>query len=245
MFCQFCGAAIDAGAKFCAACGRAQTPAESSSVTEPPVPPPTEEIPFTPPLPAMAVQSAQTSKWISAGWSLLTGDFMVIILASLLGSIVASCTFGILAGAFTVGMNILLTRKLLFNRVDLGDLFKGLRHTIDALVATVLIGIFVSLGTLLCIIPGFIVGAMYMFTFHFIFDKKLGCWDAMQASHNIVKQDYVGYTIFFVCVLLLNVLGFLACFVGLLVTIPWGHATLTAAYQDAVGFDPSTASLYA
>lgn len=170
---------------------------------------------------------------------------MVIILASLLGSIVASCTFGILAGAFTVGMNILLTRKLLFNRVDMGDLFKGLKHTIDALVATVLIGIFVSLGSLLCIIPAFIVGAMYMFTFHFIFDKKLGCWEAMQASHNVVKQDYFGYTIFFVCVMLLNVLGVLACFVGLLITIPWGHAAVTVAYREAVGFDPSTASLYA
>ena len=244
MYCQFCGAAIDAGAKFCATCGRAQLPAEASAVTEPAAPPSAEEIPFSPPPPIAAIRSAQTSKWISEGWQLMSGELAQIVLASLLGAVVANVTVGILAGAFAIGMNILLTRKLLYGRVDLGDLFKGLKYWLDGLLATIVVAIFVFLGSLLCFIPGLIVAAMYMFTFHFIFDKRLGFWDAMQASHNVVKQDYFGYTIFLVAVALLNILGVLACFVGVLVTIPWGHAAVTVAYRDAVGYDPSTASLY-
>ena len=191
-----------------------------------------------------AVRSAQTSKWISDGWQLMSGELVQIVLANLLGAVIASLTFGILTGAITIGMNILLTRKLLYGRADLGDLFKGLKYFVDGLLATIVIAIFVCLGSLLCVIPGLIVAAMYMFTFHFIFDKRLGFWDAMQASHNVVKQDYFGYTIFLVSVALLNILGALACFVGVLVTIPWGHSAITAAYRDAVGFDPATSSLY-
>ncbi len=243
MFCQFCGAAIDAEAKFCATCGRAQTPVDTSYVTEPPTPPPAQEIPYAPP-PITATRSAETGRWISEGWQLMSGELAQIVLASLLGAVVANVTFGILAGAFTLGMDILLARKLLYGRVDLGDLFKGLKYWVDGLLATIVIAIFVALGSLLCIIPGLIVAAMYMFTFHFIFDKRLGFWDAMQASHNVVKQDYFGYTIFLICVGLLNILGVFACLVGVLVTIPWGHAAVTVAYRDAVGFDPATSSLY-
>ena len=174
----------------------------------------------------------------------MSGELAQIVLASLLGAVVANLTVGILAGAFAIGMNILLTRKLLYGRVDLGDLFKGIKYFVDGLLATIVIAIFVFLGSLLCFIPGLIVAAMYMFTFHFIFDKRLGFWDAMQASHNVVKQDYFGYTIFLVSVALLNILGVLACFIGMLVTIPWGHAAVTVAYRDAVGFDPATSTLY-
>ena len=82
-----------------------------------------------------------------------------------------------------------------------------------------------------------------MFTFHFIFDRKMSFWDAMMASHEVVKKDYFGYTIFLVAIALLNLLGVMACIIGVFVTIPWGHAAVTAAYRDAVGFDPTSAVL--
>ena len=237
MFCQFCGAAVEDGTKFCPTCGRSQETPEQPITPQIPTPePPPQYIPANV---GGGGGSAQTGKWISDGWQILSGELLLLVLASLLGAIVANVTVGILAGAFAIGLNIVITRKILQNKVDLGDLFKGLKYWLDGLLATMVIAIFVFVGTLFCIIPGFVVAAMYMFTFHFIYDKRLGFWEAMQASHNVVKQDYFGYTIFLVCVALLNVVGVCACFVGILVTIPWGHAAVTAAYRDAVGFDPA------
>ena len=241
MFCQFCGASIESGAKFCPTCGRSQEPSDQPAAVPPP--PPTFD-PVITEHPGARTRNAQTGKWISDGWQLISGDLFVIVLASLVGSIVANVTFGILAGAFAVGINILLTRKILYNKVDMGDLFKGIKHWLDGLLAVIVIAVFVFLGSLLCIIPGFVVAAMYMFTFHFIFDKRLGFWEAMQASHNIVKRDYFGYTIFLVVIGLINILGVIACFVGVLVTIPWGQAAVTIAYRDAVGFDQGTTSYF-
>jgi uncharacterized membrane protein len=81
---------------------------------------------------------------------------------------------------------------------------------------------------------------MYSFTYLFIVDKRMDFWPAMQASHAIVKQDYVGFTLFFVVGGLINILGMLACLIGVLVTMPILFAAQVAAYKDIVGFEPNT-----
>src|SRR5436190_19118534 len=79
---------------------------------------------------------------------------------------------------------------------------------------------------------------MYKFTYLFIVDKPMDFWPAMQASHNIVKGDYFGFTMFLLLAPLVNLLGALCCVVGLLGTIPLTFAAITVAYQEIVGFDP-------
>jgi uncharacterized membrane protein len=65
-------------------------------------------------------------------------------------------------------------------------------------------------------------------------------WPAMQASHDVVKNDYFGFTIFLLAMAGINILGFLACIVGLLVTIPVSVVAITIAYQELVGFEQRT-----
>jgi uncharacterized membrane protein len=79
---------------------------------------------------------------------------------------------------------------------------------------------------------------MYSFTFLFIVDKRMDFWPAMQASHAVVKQDYVGFTLFVLLLALIGLLGFLCCFVGLFVTVPVTYAAIAVAYKELVGFDP-------
>jgi uncharacterized membrane protein len=66
-------------------------------------------------------------------------------------------------------------------------------------------------------------------------------WPAMQASHEIVKRDYFGFTMFVVLLALVNLLGALCCVVGLLVSVPVSWAAVTVAYKEIVGFEPGTA----
>jgi uncharacterized membrane protein len=75
-----------------------------------------------------------------------------------------------------------------------------------------------------------------MFTYLFIIDRKMEFWPAMQASHEIVKTNYMGFTLFLLAMVGLNIVGFLCCLVGLFVTIPLQYAAVTIAYRDIVGF---------
>jgi len=110
---------------------------------------------------------------------------------------------------------------------------------VPALLAMVVISVFTFLGSLFCIIPGLVLAAMYQFTYLFIFDKKLEFWPAMQASHELVKKDYFGFTLFIIVLALLVFAGALLCLVGILITFPLYFAAVTAAYKDLVGFEPS------
>jgi len=71
-------------------------------------------------------------------------------------------------------------------------------------------------------------------------DKRMDFWQAMQASHAVAKNDYFGFTMFLLLTVLVNLLGVLCCAVGLFVSIPVTFAAITIAYQEVVGFDPTT-----
>lgn len=223
MFCQFCGASIAPDQQFCTSCGRPQP----------------GNAPVAPQQFVAATNiHAQTGKWIGEGWTLVQSEIMMFVLITILFLVVSGAVPLILQGPMLIGMHIVCWRKLMGGRVDLNDLFKGFNYFVPSLAAVVLIAIFAAIGFLLCIIPGLVVLAMYKFTYLFIADKKMDFWAAMQASHSIVKQDYFGFTMFVVAMLLLNVLGVLCCVVGLLVTVPVTYAAITAAYRDVVGFEP-------
>jgi uncharacterized membrane protein len=146
----------------------------------------------------------------------------------------------ILQGPLLAGFHVYCLKRLLGRQTDFGDLFKGFNFFVPALVASLVIALFTFGASLLCLIPGLVVAAMYKFTYLFIVDKRMDFWPAMQASHNVVRNDYFGFTMFLILMFLVNVLGAVCCIVGLLVSIPVTFAAITVAYQELVGFDPQT-----
>jgi hypothetical protein len=226
MFCSKCGASIGADARACPQCG--------NFIGGTPVPP--AAVAWTAPVGV----KAQTGRWISAGWRMVTADLGNFALISLVFVLVNSVASIVTQGPLQVGMHLYCTKRLFQKRYDIGDLFKGFDFFLPAFVAALIIGVFIFAGTLLCIIPGLVVASMYKFTYLFIMDKRMDFWPAMEASHSVVKNDYFGFTLFLLAMAGINILGFLCCIVGLLVTIPVSIAAITIAYSECVGFEQRT-----
>lgn len=224
MFCSKCGAQVGPDARVCPQCGEAQGPVLSSA----------------PAWTAPAGVKAQTGKWISAGWKMVTADLGNFALLGLIFVLVNSIASIVTQGPLQTGMHLFCMKKMYNRRAEMGDMFKGFDYFLQAFVAALLIGVFVFAGALLCVIPGLIVAAAFKFTYLFILDKRMEFWPAMMASHEVVKGDYLGFTLFLIAMALINVLGFLCCIVGLLVTIPLSIAAITIAYQECVGFEQRT-----
>jgi uncharacterized membrane protein len=228
MFCNRCGTQLNPDQTFCSSCGQPVTGPPVASGATPPPPA------WTPPT---SVQVSGT-RWIGAGWDLVKADVGTYALATLIFSVLSGVPF--IQGALLAGFHIYIIKKMSGRPAEFADIFKGFNFFIPTLVAALLIGLFTCFGMLLCIIPGLVVAAATKFTYLFIVDKRMDFWPAMQASHAIVKLDYVGFTLFLILVFLVNVLGFVCCFVGLLVTVPVTIAAITVAYKEIVGFDPYT-----
>jgi uncharacterized membrane protein len=238
MFCQFCGAKVDPNVRFCSVCGKPLSggapgaPSGFPINSQPPVQPP-------PAFSAPPGTHAQIGHWVSAGWGIVKADLGTFMVMSLVFVVLNSVVPIILQGPLIAGFYVVCARKVLYGRFDFGDLFKGFNYFVAALVASILISIFTFIGTLFCIIPGLVLAAMFMFSYLFIIDKRMDFWPAMQASHAIVKNDYVGFTLFFIVVVLVNILGVLCCIVGVLATMPILYAATTVAYKEIVGFEPN------
>ena len=229
-FCTSCGSLLNPDVRFCPNCGQPQgmgsTPAGPPSVFVPPT----------------GVRS-QTGRWLGIGWRMTQQDLGVFVVAGLLYLLLVTVVPVILQGPLHAGFMIMGFKKLLGRKVLLEDLFRGLKFFVPALVASLLILVFVFLGTLACIIPGIVVAAALSFTYAFIVDKRMDFWPAIQASHAIVRQDYFGFTMFLIACVLVNLVGVLCCIVGVLVTIPVTQCAIAAAYQDIVGLQPGNPDL--
>lgn len=226
MFCPHCGAQIADNAPYCPTCGRPQNISQGT--------PPAAS--FGPP---QGVK-AQTGKWIGQGWDIVKADMLNFALMTLIMALVCGIVPVILQGALIAGLQLACARKMLHGRMEFADLFLGFNFFVPTMVASLLITVFTAIGFLVCIIPGLVVSAMFSFTYLFIVDKKMEFWPAMQASHAIVKQDYVGFTLFFLVGALISLLGTLACLVGVLITVPILFASQVAAYKEIVGFEANT-----
>jgi uncharacterized membrane protein len=224
MFCSNCGGQVGPDARVCPQCGHPQTPVFTSTPA------------WTPPVGV----KAQTGRWISAGWNMVTADMGNFALVGLVFVLVNSVASIVTQGPLQTGFHLYCIKKMYNKRYELGDIFKGFDYFLPSFVAALLIGIFVFAGSLLCVIPGLVVAGMYKFTYLFILDKRMDFWPAMQASHDVVKNDYFGFTMFLLAMAGINLLGALCCIVGLLITIPMSIAAITIAYQEIVGFDQRT-----
>ena len=228
MFCHHCGVQNDDTARFCAGCGQPLTQALTSQGE--PAPQPV----WTPPTQVHVT----AGRWFGAAWELVTADLGNYLLITLLFFLLNGVP--LIQGALIAGFHIYTMKKIMRRPADVGDLFKGFNYFVATLVATLLIGLFTFVGFLLLIIPGLIVAAMYKFTYLFIVDKRMDFWQAMQASHAVVRRDYFGFVMFMILAFLINVLGFCCFVVGLMVTVPLTFAAITVAYSEIVGFDPRT-----
>ena len=242
MFCEGCGAQMPENTAFCPNCGKGVTPPSAGAGAPPPPPPPAVGTGFqasgyvyNPP----DAVTVQTGKWIGEAWGMVKSDLGTFIVAGLLVAIVGGAVPVILQGAMIAGFHIFIATRLLRGKAEIGDLFKGFNYFVPALVASLLISIFVTVGIALCILPGLVVAAGLMFSYLFIIDKRMDFWPAMQASWALVSKNFAGFTLFWLALAGLQILGVLACIVGVFITIPIMYTAITIAYRDLVGFEPN------
>jgi uncharacterized membrane protein len=102
---------------------------------------------------------------------------------------------------------------------QVGELFRTDRVG-PVIVTSLIIGAATFVGTLLCYLPGLIIGFATSYSLYFVIDKNMQPVEAITASVNLVKDNLGNTIIWYIVGGLVAVAGVIACFVGVLVTIP-------------------------
>lgn len=151
-------------------------------------------------------------------------DPMMFIINQLV-SIVVNAFF--MGGIYRMAINQVRGRA-----ISIGDLFSGADVYPALLIASLLMNIAIAIGFMLCIIPGLLLAGCLMFTIPLIVDKRQSAVDAMTLSFNTLKSQAFSALGFALVVGLVLIAGFLACGLGVLVTMPIALVAVTLLYRD-------------
>ena len=182
-------------------------------------------------------------KWINESWDFVMANFTDLIIISLIYVILvlaASSTVVmkfILSGPLSVGIFYVIFQKIRGGEINIGDISKGFNFFVAAVLADILITVFVSIGFFFLIIPGIVISALYMFAFPLILEKNMDFWEAMETSRKVVTKNIFELSVFMLVLYIFMVIGVLLFFVGFLVALPIVFAAIALAYKDLFGLE--------
>lgn len=180
--------------------------------------------------------------WYEESWGIFKNSWNIYVISALVyvavNLLVQFIPFAglIVAGPMLVGLYLVVGDNYTGKEFDLRRLFGGFAYLTPACLAYITTTVFTTIGLFMLIIPGIMVASWYMFTYLFIIDRDMEFWPAMEASRKVAFEDILGFALFFLSIGVINIIGVVFLFVGILVTIPISIIATFVAYKQLVGF---------
>lgn len=178
----------------------------------------------------------QAREALKGRWGLAVGGNVIyLILFILLQSIPVVGWIGglIIGGPLILGWSIFFLSLSRKKEARPSQLFDGFNHFVNALVAYLLMSLFIFLWTLLLIIPGIVAGLSYSQTFFILADNpRMEGSEALQKSKAIMKGNRWRLFYLFWRFFGWFLLGLLSLGIGFLWLMPYLATTLAYFYDD-------------
>lgn len=187
-------------------------------------------------------------EWINAGFTLYKENFVVLVLANLICTVLSAVTLGILTGPMFAGL-ILIILAILDKKEpkpEIGDIFKGFDYFLDSFLfvlvwgaisvaITLLLNLIPCAGQILSMFVSIIISTLVMFGVFLIVDRKMNFWPASLESINLVKTNFFPFAGLMIVTGFLGYIGVLGCGIGIIITLPIGACIIAVAYRDLFG----------
>lgn len=164
--------------------------------------------------------SISISACVSAGFAGFKKNPVAHMVSMLLVIAISSVAFGLLAGPMLVGYMRMLKAEDEGRTISIADVFKGFDDFVPSLLAVLLTSITVSIGFMLCVLPGLLLMAMLPMAAYLVACGEKDGIAAIKRAWELVKANLLGA---FLCMLVLGIignLGVLLCGVGVVITLP-------------------------
>jgi hypothetical protein len=185
--------------------------------------------------------NVQIGKWIGEGWQLCKQVLWPMIGFFFLISLIIGITFGIaaiVAVPLMAGMIIVPLRVLKGRPQPFGSFFHGFRAFLPLFLYGLVAGFLIQIGMYILFIPGLYLATAWCWAMLLIIDRNMDFWPAMAASMKVVNKNFWGTLGWLFVSGLVMSLGYIACGIGMLVTIPWFVCMQIVAYKDIFGLNP-------
>jgi uncharacterized membrane protein len=128
------------------------------------------------------------------------------------------------------GYTRLLVKIVRGENADVAEVFLGRRFFWRVVGANLLFVLAFYAGLLLFLIPGFIVALMLWPFMYVIVDRDVGVFESFRRSREITSGNYLACIVLGLAAIGAQLLGLIACFVGLVFTTPFVLLIFAVAY---------------
>ncbi len=150
-------------------------------------------------------------------------SFLGNIISSQINSIFGSLIFSFLQVLVSSVVSIVLIRAVLMivdgKPLDNAALFST-DNLVPFIIGSVVYALGVTVGLILCVIPGLIFAFLGYYWSFFVVDKGMEPVDAIKASINMVKENVGTVLVWAIVAAILSFVGLILCCVGYLVAAP-------------------------
>lgn len=172
---------------------------------------------------------------ISRGWDLVMKHFWLLVGATFIISLVEGA-IPLLTGVCRGGLLILMLKLIRGQRAEFGDCFVGFTDNfLQLFLVGLIVTLLVAVGTVFCIIPGIYLAVAWMMAIPLVADKKMEFWPAMEVSRKVMNAHWWSMFALVLLGVLVILLGFCVCCVGVYVATPVFYAAWAYAYEDIFG----------
>ena len=201
---------------------------------------------------------------LSVGWNLFKANWMLLIGVAIVVAIVAgipqaigqaaqgnrepglfqylmSLLGALLQTVFSLGVVHIALKLVSGQSAEFGDLFGRMSVLVNYILAAIVFSVAVTVGLVLCIVPGIYLAIRWGLFTYFIVDDGLGPIEALQRSWATTNGATLKLFLLGLVFFLINLVGFLACFVGVLVSYPVTYLAGARVYRqlrEQAGFGP-------
>ena len=143
----------------------------------------------------------------------------------------------LLTGPLTAGFFIVARKIRKGESYEFNTFWKGFDYFVPLFLFTLVGGILGFLAFIALIIPCIYLLVAWSFAIPFIIFANMEFWDSMEYSRKLITKKWWNIFGLMILIILINIVGALAFFVGLLFTAPITYCALYAAFEDIVGTD--------
>ena len=176
------------------------------------------------------------------GWTIVMANLGLAIVAMIImlminafpvytESVVVALVSAFFTMVVALGVMRMALRFVDGERGELIDLFAKIPLVVPYLIASIIVGLVTTAGFILLVIPGIYWGLRLQFFGWVIVDKEVGALEATRVSWETTRGSAWQLFLMWWLLFFVNVLGFLAIGIGLLVTVPLSLVAMGHVYR--------------
>lgn len=164
------------------------------------------------------------------------GSVQTPTLIELIGNIVSALVLMPMA----VGLLFLATSVAMGQRPNPKSLFAWYDKTLKIFLTALLMNVLIFIGFLLLVLPGIYLAVSYQIALPLMVDKKLGPWQALEASRKIIGHSWFKVLVFDLVAIVVIMLSMLLLGIPLIWSVPALTIAYGILYRNLAGIEQDT-----